>query len=107
MSQFSGHVLGSGRSQPSRLPHEHRHGFGGASRNPPPFRFGGRRPVSTEGMDLKRPLLALALASSLVACGGDNTNVQRGETNCDSATQDAANPHDATCSETAGPSSGH
>jgi hypothetical protein len=82
-------------------------GFGAASRNPPPFRFGGRRPVSTEGMDLKRPLLVLALASSLVACGGDNTNLQRGETNCDSTTQDAANPHDATCSETPGPSSSH
>ncbi len=51
-------------------------------------------------MDLKRPLLVLALVGSLVACGGDNTNFQRGETNCDSVGQEAANPHDATCAET-------
>jgi hypothetical protein len=51
-------------------------------------------------MDLKRPLLVLALAGSLVACGGDNTDLDRGETNCDSAGQEAANPHDASCAET-------
>ena len=50
-------------------------------------------------MDLRRPLLLLAVAGSLVACG-DNTDVQRGETNCDSTSQDANNPHDASCEET-------
>ncbi len=50
-------------------------------------------------MDLRRPLLALALAGSLVACGGDNTNLDRGETNCDSSSQDASNPQDETCAE--------
>ncbi|TFV67745.1 UNVERIFIED_ORG: hypothetical protein E4P37_01240 [Bacillus sp. AZ43] len=53
-------------------------------------------------MDLKRPLLVLALAGSLVACG-DNTDLERGETNCDSSGQDAANPHDASCEETGTP----
>ena len=50
-------------------------------------------------MDLRKPLLALALAGSLVACG-DNTDVQRGETNCDSTSDQASNPHDASCEET-------
>jgi hypothetical protein len=50
-------------------------------------------------MDLRRPLLLLAVAGSLLACG-DNTDLQRGETNCDSAGEDASNPHDASCEET-------
>ena len=50
-------------------------------------------------MDLRKPLLVLALIGSLTACG-DNTDVQRGETNCDSEGQEAANPHDASCEET-------
>ena len=50
-------------------------------------------------MDLRRPLILLAVAGSLVACG-DNTDLQRGETNCDSAAQDASNPNDASCQET-------
>jgi hypothetical protein len=54
-------------------------------------------------MDLKRPLLVLALAGSLVACGGDNTNLERGETNCDSSGEEASNPHDASCAETGTP----
>jgi hypothetical protein len=66
-------------------------------------RFGRRRTVSTEGMDLKRPLLLLAVAGSLVACGGDNTNFQRGETNCDAAGEEASNPQDASCEETGTP----
>jgi hypothetical protein len=49
-------------------------------------------------MDLKKPLLLLALVGSLVACG-DNTNLDRGETNCDSSGQEAPNPQDATCEE--------
>jgi hypothetical protein len=57
-------------------------------------------------MDLKRPLLALALAGSLVACGGDNTNFQRGETNCDSSGEEAANAQDASCAETGTPGEG-
>jgi len=50
-------------------------------------------------MDVKKPLLVLAMVGSLVACG-DNSDVQRGETDCDSAGQDANNPHDASCEET-------
>jgi hypothetical protein len=50
-------------------------------------------------MDLRRPLLLLAVAGSLVACG-DNTDVQRGETNCDSSGKEASNPYDASCEET-------
>jgi hypothetical protein len=50
-------------------------------------------------MDLKKPLVLLAVLGSLVACG-DNTDVQRGETNCDSSATDANNPHDASCHET-------
>lgn len=54
-------------------------------------------------MDLKRPFLVLALAGSLVACGGDNTDLERGETNCDSAGEEASNPQDASCEETGTP----
>jgi hypothetical protein len=50
-------------------------------------------------MDLRKPVLLLLIVGSLVACG-DNSDVQRGETNCDSSGQEAANPHDASCSET-------
>jgi hypothetical protein len=56
-------------------------------------------------MDPRRPVLVLALLGSLVACG-DNVDVERGETNCDSAGQDAANTHDATCAETGTPEGG-
>ncbi|WP_199583024.1 hypothetical protein [Blastococcus sp. TF02-09] len=49
-------------------------------------------------MDLRRPLLLLVVAGSLVACG-DNTDLQRGETNCDSTSEEASNPHDASCQE--------
>jgi hypothetical protein len=50
-------------------------------------------------MDLRRPFIVLAVVGSLVACG-DNSDLQRGETNCDSSAEDANNPHDASCSET-------
>jgi hypothetical protein len=50
-------------------------------------------------MDLRKPLLLLALTGSLVACG-DNSDLQRGETNCDSTAEEANNPHDASCEET-------
>jgi hypothetical protein len=53
-------------------------------------------------MDLRKPVLVLALVGSLVACG-DNTDLQRGETNCDSAGQEAANSQDASCEETGTP----
>ncbi len=56
-------------------------------------------------MDVKKPLVLLALIGSLVACG-DNTDLQRGETNCDSAGQEAANTHDASCEETGTPGDG-
>jgi hypothetical protein len=50
-------------------------------------------------MSPRKTLLLLALAGSLVACG-DNTDLQRGETNCDSSAEEANNPHDASCQET-------
>lgn len=53
-------------------------------------------------MDLRKPLLLLAVVGSLVACG-DNTDVGRGETNCDSAGEQASNPQDASCEETGTP----
>ena len=53
-------------------------------------------------MDLRKALLLVALVGSLVACG-DNTDVQRGETNCDSAGEEASNPQDASCEETGTP----
>jgi hypothetical protein len=56
-------------------------------------------------MDLKRPLVLLAIVGSLVACG-DNTDLQRGETNCDSAGEEAVNSHDASCQQTGTPGRG-
>jgi hypothetical protein len=56
-------------------------------------------------MDLRKPVLLLALVTSLVACG-DNTDLQRGETNCDSSGQGASNTHDASCQETGTPGDG-
>ena len=50
-------------------------------------------------MDLRKPLVLLALVGSLVACG-ENTDLQRGETNCDASGEQASNPHDASCQET-------
>lgn len=55
-----------------------------------------RRPCRHSGpstMELRRPVLLLALVGPLVACG-DNTDLRRGETTCDYAGQDAANTHD-------------
>lgn len=54
-------------------------------------------------MDLRKPLVALALAGSLAGLTGcgDNTDVSRGETNCDAGSSTAANnPHDASCQQT-------
>ena len=56
-------------------------------------------------MDVKKPLMVLALLGSLVACG-DNTDLQRGETNCDSRGEDAGNAHDASCEQTGSNDSG-
>jgi hypothetical protein len=53
-------------------------------------------------MDLKRPIVLLAVIASLVACG-ENTDVQRGETDCDASGQEASNAHDASCQETGTP----
>ena len=50
-------------------------------------------------------MLALALVWSLTACG-DNTDLQRGETNCDSSGQEAGNSQDASCEETGTPGDG-
>jgi hypothetical protein len=50
-------------------------------------------------MVLRKLCLALVAAASLAACG-DNTDVQRGETNCDSSADTANNPNDAACEET-------
>ena len=63
------------------------------------IRLGPVAAVQYRGMNVRKPLLVLALAGSLVACG-DNTDLQRGETNCDSSQQAANNPHDASCQET-------
>jgi len=52
-----------------------------------------------KAVDLRKPLVILAVVGSLVACG-DNSDVQRGETDCDSSGQDANNAHDASCQET-------
>ena len=62
-------------------------------------RFAATDTAQYRGMDVKKPLLVLALLGSLVACG-DNSDLQRGETNCDSSAEDASNPHDASCEET-------
>ena len=55
-------------------------------------------------MDVKRAPVLLALVGSLllgpVAACGDNTDVQRGETNCDADASEAANAQDASCQET-------
>jgi hypothetical protein len=56
-------------------------------------------------MDLRKPVVVLAVLGSLVACG-DNTDVGRGETDCDSSTTAANNSHDASCSETGTPDPG-
>ena len=50
-------------------------------------------------MNLRKPLLVLALVGSLVACG-DNTDVVRGETNCDGQSEEDTNANDASCEET-------
>ena len=42
----------------------------------------------------------------VVATSGDNTNLDRGETNCDEAGQEASNPQDASCEETGTPGDG-
>ena len=68
----------------------------------PPGGFSGRCAAQYRTMNLRKPLLLLALVGSLVACG-DNTDVQRGETNCDSAGEQASNPQDASCEETGTP----
>jgi predicted small secreted protein len=53
-------------------------------------------------MQLKRTLVALAIAGStvLTGCAGTNTDVTRGETNCDSGNN---NTHDENCNETGTP----
>jgi hypothetical protein len=52
-------------------------------------------------MNVRKTCVALALLGSLsLAACGDNTHLQRGETDCDSASTDANNAHDASCSET-------
>jgi hypothetical protein len=56
-------------------------------------------------MDLTKPLIVLAVFGSLVACG-DNSNLDRGETDCDSSGQQANNAHDASCAETGTPDPG-
>jgi hypothetical protein len=53
-------------------------------------------------MRLKRTLAALAIAGTtvLTGCAGSNTDVERGETNCDAGTNDT---HDENCTETGTP----
>ena len=56
-------------------------------------------------MDLRRPVVLLAVLGSLVgplsACSG-STDLQRGETNCDASSDQSNNAHDASCEETGG-----
>ena len=49
-------------------------------------------------MRLKRTLVALAIAGSaaLTGCGGTNTDIGRGETDCDGGN---TNTHDENCPE--------
>ena len=47
-----------------------------------------RPPAQNDGMDLKRPLVLLALVGSLVACG-DNTDAGRGTTESGTAEDSA------------------
>jgi hypothetical protein len=70
-----------------------------------PYRFAAPSAGQYRSMDLRKPVVLVALVGSLVACG-DNTDVGRGETNCDSSGQEAANPHDASCEETGTPANG-
>jgi len=57
-------------------------------------------------MRLKRTLVALAIAGStaltggLTGCGGSNTDLQRGETDCDGGD---TNSHDENCDQTGTP----
>ncbi|WP_222192839.1 hypothetical protein [Modestobacter italicus] len=53
-------------------------------------------------MRLKRTLVALLIAGSaaLTGCGGDNTDLQRGETDCDGGNN---NSHDENCEQTGTP----
>ena len=48
-------------------------------------------------MHIKRTLVALAIAGStvLTGCGGSNTDLQRGETNCDAGNN--SNSQDQNC----------
>lgn len=58
-------------------------------------------------MHLRKPVLAqaLALARSLAACG-DDPDLQRGETTCDTGGREAADSQDASCEETRTPGDG-
>ena len=53
-------------------------------------------------MQLKRTLAAFLIAGStvLTGCAGTNTDVTRGETNCD---EGDTNTHDEACNETGTP----
>jgi len=50
---------------------------------------------------LTTTVLALTASAGLLVGCGDNSNIGRGETNCDSHNAtDASNEHDASCEET-------
>ncbi len=50
---------------------------------------------------LTTTVLALTASAGLLVGCGDNSNIGRGETNCDSHdATDASNEHDASCEET-------
>jgi hypothetical protein len=53
------------------------------------------------GMRLKRTLAAVAIAGTtmLTGCAGTNTNLERGETDCDAG----QNSHDQNCTESGTP----
>ncbi len=96
MFRFTGQVERSRAHHSSHRPQPPCHGDGN---DRPVVRFSALRAADIRRMDLKRPVLVLALAGSLVACGGDNTNLDRGETNCDASGQEASNDQDAECEE--------
>jgi hypothetical protein len=66
------------------------------------LRLTAGRPGHPECMQLKRTLAALMIAGTavLTGCAGTNTDVTRGETDCDSGNN---NSHDENCTQTGTP----
>jgi hypothetical protein len=75
----------------------HQHSVGRLTRRLAPLPGGHREP-----MRLKRTLAAFLIAGTtvLTGCAGANTDVTRGETDCDSGNN---NSHDENCTQTGTP----